>query len=148
MTPIDRLVTVRQYAAPDEAFGDQRRLIAHGITAYIGAEYHRHGASADLRVSAGQAEQAARLLPDAGPPAAPLSEAAGRCARCGSPITTRSRSASVLLQAGVVAVVGLAAARVVNAAGTVAFMALSLVAMSRVRTQKVTCPRCQALKDA
>jgi hypothetical protein len=49
----------------------------------------------------------------------------------------------VLLQAGVVGIVGLAAARLVNGVGTMVFMALAFVAVSRLGRRKVTCPPCR-----
>ena len=133
-----RLITIRRYSSSEPAVDDCRLLIDAGIDAYI--RTYRWQDVGEVRVPESQVERALALLPAIDP--AQIEEVE-RCAWCGSkdarvvaPFTT------VLASAGAAVVAWEIYSRRFEAAVAAAFLALLVVAMTKMAAGRLVCTNC------
>ena len=137
----ERLVTIRRYDSAEPAVEDCRLLIDAGLDAYI--RTYRWADIGEVRVPEGQVQRALALLPAQAPDSLPRVDQRERCAWCGSedarlvaPFTT------VLACAGAALVGWEIYLRRFEAAAAAAFLALLIVAMTKMAAGHLVCVNC------
>ena len=137
----ERLITIRRYDSTEAAVEDCRLLIEEGFDAYI--RTYRWQDISEVRVPESQVEEALALLPAQAPDSVPRVDQRERCAWCGSedarlvaPFTT------VLACAGAALVAWELYRRRFESAVAAAFLALLIVAMTKMTAGRLVCVNC------